>query len=384
MIIGINAQFINDPKTGLGSYVIQLIKTLAEIDKKNIYHLYLPDHAPSIKELPKNFIHKKIKLKKKDRYFFDKNFTKSDTYKKNIPDVLHIPHFKIPAEPGNTKIILTLHDIIPVVFLRPGYLFRGKTPLKMISSMGIGASIKEPFLIKKASKVITISNASKKDINKYLFYPEEKISVIYNGFDSAFTEIRDKAFLKKIKTEFKINKPFMINFGGLVVRKNIERQIKAYQSLPESVKNNLDFFIAGDGYWKNKLEMSLKKNESIKFLGKIDRKKLRALVSLANFSIYASLYEGFGFPILESISCSTPVITSATSSMNEILTDTSIRVNPYSVRELKNAIIEIFSNKQKWIKKVKEGKKELKNFTWKKAAREYLREYTRQGKSIDT
>lgn len=369
--IGINARFAHSASSGVGGFTGNLIRALADLDKKNHYLLYTPHARPGLDNLPENFEVCRIRLPRQGDRYFDVHFTESAEYRQRVPDVLYLPHFKLPGQAGGAALVVTLHDIIPVVFLRPGYLLRGRTPLKMVSSMGVIASLVEPFLLRRATAVATISQASRRDISRCLLYPEDRIQVIPNGFDHSFLPVTDKGQLQKVRRQYRLERHFILNFGGLVVRKNLGRQVQAFLSLPR--QQELDFVVAGTGYWKEHLEKELAKKGigNVRFLGRVEREDLRALVSMCEFSIYASLYEGFGFPILESLACATPVITSNRSSMAELLPEYTLRANPYSVAGLAGAMRDMLERRQYWRELAAKAAPALQDYTWERAARAY-------------
>lgn len=373
--IGINARFAADETSGLGGFVANLVRGLAALGSPHRFTLYAPGPLPPLSNLPANFETRIVMPGERDGRAFDTRFTLDPGYRDAVPDVLYLPHFKLPKSPGAARVVMTLHDIIPVVFLRPGMLLRGRTPARMVSSMGLGASLVEPFLLRRAAQVIAISAASRDDIARCLFYPRDRIHVIPNGFDTSFAAVTDPAALDDVRRRYGITRPFCLNFGGLVVRKNLGRQLAAWRALPDTVRDDLDFLVAGEGFWKGRLEREITKHGlagRVRLLGRIERADLRALATLASFTCYVSLYEGFGFPILESLHCGTPVLCADSSSMKELVPAATRRVDPYDARAIAAGMADLCAANAEWRSRVEKHRPALAAYDWNNAARAYL------------
>lgn len=275
---------------------------------------------------------------------------------------------------ANAKIIITVHDITPLLF--PSML-----PLKAQMYWNL---IK--FNIKKADKIIAVSNTTKTDLINKLNIEKNKITVIYHGTSEKF---KSMSAIKKEKnkhlSKFGLNFPddslIIIAVSTIHPRKNYINLIKAF----DVVKNKLDMpihlLIVGKVDDKNyslsvnRLISANNLSSNVHLLGYVHDDELPVLYNLADLFVYPSLYEGFGLPILEAQACGCPVITSDISSMPEVAGEGAILVDPYSVEEIACAIYKISSDKKLRDNLIQKGYNNCKRFSWKKCAEKTLKVY---------
>jgi len=331
--------------SGIGTY----IKNLSS--KTNIYDFYLGVHSTLIKYFPENRL-----IGYNSNIYGVKEQIKFPYNRINKGSILHCPHYNIPIL-YNGKLIVTIHDITHILF--PEYL-----PNKL-------AWYYSKFMItlatKKADKILTVSKNTKKDLVKYFNINPRKVIVTYNGISESF-KIVDKLYYKYLYDKYKIkqHKKIILYVGNKKPHKNLETLLKAFYK-SKFKKNSLLIFVGKDfDNYKNLniLSRKLKLDDYIIHTGIITDKELVYFYNLADLFVFPSLYEGFGLPPLEAMACGTPVVSSNTSSMPEILGDAAYFVNPKSVDELKNAIDEVLDNYELRDKLIKKGLERVKLFTW--------------------
>jgi len=229
--------------------------------------------------------------------------------------------------------------------------------------------------VKKAIKIIAVSYATKRDLVRYLGIPEERIAVIHEGIDrKIFKLIRQRP----------VPYPYILYVGAEHPRKNLNNLLKAFGRLKQEgdfgdlklVKvgkaggQEVDFrketFLA--------IEALNLRNEVI-FTERVSNEELAAYYSNAECFVFPSLYEGFGFPPLEAMSCGCPVISSSVSSLPEVVGEAALQVNAHDIDELVKAIQETLTNKNLRRKLIQEGFKQAQKFSWKHAAQETLQLY---------
>jgi len=367
MKIGFNARFFSEPNTGLGQFSLHLIRSLILRFPDNIFLLYLPDNTPC-PDFPGNNW-KKNHLPGIRRKNFDRTFTKHPGFLKEKPDVLHIPHLKLPDEKQGIPLLLTIHDLIPAVFLQLKPFLSGKTPWKAISALGLRSRLLDPYRARQATMINTISRCSAKDIARLLHYPEEQIVIIPNGFNPELNPGSSPDSIQSIKKKYGITNRFIINFGGQSVRKNLTRQMKAFCAARKSL-SGLQMLVTGEGHWQQKM---IKKHiPGLLLPGKIPAEEMKHLISAADLSLYLSLYEGFGLPVLESIACGTPMLTSRDSAMSEILPEGCVFLDPLSTRSISRTLLQLLHRPDLLKEKVRAAQPGLKNYTWERAAEQYM------------
>lgn len=255
--------------------------------------------------------------------------------------------------------ILTIHDISPIEhpeWFSKKYVFMTKLIL--------------PLLSVRVRHIITVSEYSKERIVKCLKIRPEKISVIPLGVDSRFIVIKEqeKAAIKK-----KLNLPnrFVLSLGSVEPRKNIQTLLASWQQWDDRPLD-LKLVIAG-GSSKIFSNMNLRDSpDDVIFTGRIDEEDLPSLYAAAEIFVYPSLYEGFGLPPLEAMSCGVPVITSNSTSLPEVVGNAAILIDPLNIDEITEAMKRIITNKILAEDLISKGIIQSRKFSWKETAEKTL------------
>lgn len=226
-----------------------------------------------------------------------------------------------------------------------------------------------------ADKVIAISENTKKDLQNILNIPENKIKVVYGGIEKNFKNMFSQKEIEETLIKYDIKKPFIFYCGTLNKRKNLLRLFLAFSQIKETFSHNV--YIAGDKFFNQNAQVIEKYvehnlNNRVFFLGHVSEEVLRKLYSSADMFYYASLYEGFGLPILEAQSCGCPVLTSNTTSCSEVAKDGACLVDPYDINAIINGIYKILKDKQYRSEIIKSGYKNIERFSWERSVKEIL------------
>ena len=225
---------------------------------------------------------------------------------------------------------------------------------------------------KTASHLITVSEFSRKSIIKELFVPPEKVSVIYNGVEPLFfsppeLELKNLSFS---------DKPFIFHLGSFDPRKNTERVIRAYSSLPSAFRSNCPLVIAGlSQKAKEKfipLISSLRIEKEAILLPFITDEELAAIYKTCFAFIWPSLWEGFGLPVLEAMAAGAPVLTSNSTSLPESSGGCALLVDPMNTEEITKGIMRLIEDQSLREELKEKGKTWAKNFTWENTVRETI------------
>jgi glycosyltransferase involved in cell wall biosynthesis len=369
MKIGLISNSFDLVRTGVGTYPYELTKNLPSNKNK-----YLLIHGQKNKEIIGIVMEKtgfediiipypKIPLGK----LIQKMFLIPLYIKKNNPDVIHDTyHFAPFLFLKKFKKVITVYDITPILY----------PETHKISRIFMHKYFFSPIL-KSSDKIISISENTKRDIIKHFKIPEDKIKVIPLAANENFRKL-DENETSKIKSKYNINFPFILYVGTLEPRKNIPNLLNAFYKIKkQGIAHKL--VIAGGKGWKYKeifetIEKLNLQNDVI-FTGYVPDEDLPGLYNAADLFVYPSLYEGFGLPPLEAMQCGTPVITSNTSSLPEVVGDAGIMVNPHDIGELANKMYEVLTNKDLRKELSKKGIERAKLFSWKKCAEETLKVY---------
>ncbi len=351
-------------QTGVSRYTVELVKHLLELDKVNHYFLYggsLRQRSvltSFIKSLPQKKLSSKISLlspKLLDLFWNRLGLFPPDS-SQNL-DVFHASNFSLPNT--KTKLVTTIHDLTFLKYPKSHTPYSVKVHTRHLKKAQ-----------KKAHHIITDSKASKTDLIEYGINPD-KITVIYPAPSQFFKPVTNSKLIKLTLAKYSLKRPFILSVGTQEPRKNLKRLIKAFQKL-KSKHPKLTLAIAGKFGWGE----TTRRIPGVKLLGFVPDEDLKALYSTAKVFVYPSLYEGFGFPILEAFKCGCPVITSNRSSLPELGGNAAFYINPTKVADIIDTInlsLSLSSEKRNQI--IKRGLNHAKKFTSKKTAKQTLSIY---------
>ena len=281
------------------------------------------------------------------------------------------------------------------------------------------------YSVKKAKKILTISESTKSDIIKYYKVEPGKVAVTYPGIDKKFAALKtlkNMESTEKIKKKYGIKGDYILYVGTLQPRKNLVRLIEAFGKIKrqrtdnkeqkresrngkremrnteeidgntieisgnkEEERGNLKLVIAGKRGWmyeeifEKVKDLGLEKE--VVFTGYVSDKDLPSLYKGAECFVLVSLYEGFGLPVLEALSYGVPVVVSNISSLPEVAGDAGVLVNPHNVKDIVRGINKALNyDKTKRQEMIKKGLEQVKKFSWEKCARETLEVLMEAGK----
>ena len=290
-------------------------------------------------------------------------------------DLLHLPYFSpffktLPKE-LNKPWVVTVHDLIPIRFKKhypPG--IKGSFSWQL-----------QKRNLLKAKAIITDSKASKEDIIKYTSYPEKRIEVVYLAPDKGFRKLKKGNWEQKLKDKYKLPEEFVLYVGDVNWNKNILGLVEACKKVQKSLVV-VGKQAANRDYDKTHIEnqdlVSLQKqveiNPLITLMGFVSKEELVQFYNLAKVYCQPSFGEGFGFPVLEAMSCGCPVVSSSWGSLPEIAGEAALLVEP-EADSLGVGIKRAWESKGLSSKLVKAGNMQVKKFSWEKTAKETLRIY---------
>lgn len=350
-----NATSLNDKPNGLSLYCKNVLQRM---DMSLINEVAITSEYDGLDE--SNIKVKKIDIKSENKLV--SVFKRNLNYRRYIKNKSRSHKLAVysPTQHGlnirGIDQIVTIHDLIPL------YYPKGRLHQYIYYKYIL------PKVAKKANKIITVSENTKRDIMKFYDISEEKIEVIYNGFDEGAPIDIEKS-KNLIFEEFKI-KDFILMVGINYSYKNLHSVISAFASVVD--RTNLNLVIAGNeknSYGKELMEQvkNLGLESRVVFMGYVPDKFKNYLYQAASMFIYPSLYEGFGLPILESMSNGVPVICSNTSSLPEVGGDGAIYIDTTNISEIEEAILYVcnmsYEEKQALINK---GLNRCKEFSWEK------------------
>jgi len=362
MKIAVDLRRIENP--GIGRYMKNLFQTICRLDQHNEYLLIVPPGYDGFRPDSK---HVQVVPDGSKYYSFREQWVLPRLLAREAVELFHSPHFLLPWHCPCPSVV-TIHDVIYLVFKQDLPSFIGRQYYRF----QIG------FSGQHSDAIITASEFSRTEIVKHLGVPADKIRVIYSAPDPQFQNIDSRQAEAHVAERFGIRPPFLFNVGLQFQRKNLQRLLGAFAQLGERRKG-FQLILAGPfGPIKGQLEsLVARKNlqKAVRFLGPVTDFDLVALYNSAMALVFPSLYEGFGFPVVEAFACGTPVITSNISSLPELAGDAALLVDPTNVEEIREAMDRVIGDEGLRRSLIQKGFAQVQKFTWDRTAQQTLDVY---------
>ncbi len=344
----------------MGIYTARLVEALVSVAPEDSVFLFA--HQP-IEGLPKGLPVRVITSPASNQHTFLQFKLPKLLIKYGI-DILHGPNFYLPLF-GKTPSVVTVHDLSAQLFPEQ-HTFRHR-----LSQKFLGPSLK------KAKKIIAVSNATSSDIFRFFPRYRSKVVVVYNGvhpiFKPATPEEEDEIFIR-----YNLPDNFLLYVGTLEPRKNVHRLVGAFARASDRLPETKLVIAGPEGWLYDEVFVRIRELnivDEVIFIGYVPFEDLPALYSAARVFCYPSLYEGFGLPPLEAAACGTPVVSSDRSSIPEIMRDAALLVNPMDIEALAYAIVKAFSDENLRQELINKGYERAANFKWEECARKTLAIY---------
>jgi glycosyltransferase involved in cell wall biosynthesis len=356
--IAIDARKLRD--YGIGTYVRNLLRHLSRIDTTTEYVLLCgPDDCTIVESLGPNF---RAVVETAPAYSISEQFRIPLDLRREGIDLFHAPHYVLPPLTP-CKSVVTIHDCIHLRF--PQYLPNKAAYAYARASLWAATH--------RSSRVLTVSEASKRDILKYFRIPPSKIDVTYNAIDERFGEAPDAEEIGRVRERYQLHDPFVLYAGNIKPHKNIERLIEAFHLLRRGGMEQVKLLIIGDEISKyatlRRAVHIHKLHKHVRFFGFVQDRTLAALYRLASVFVFPSLYEGFGLPPLEAMASGAPVITSNVSSLPEVVGDAALLVDPYSPEAISDAMRRVLTDPGLREQLRQKGLARAGEFSWERSVR---------------
>jgi glycosyltransferase involved in cell wall biosynthesis len=352
---------------GIGTHIRNLVHALDRLDRENHYLLVTHEPAaPALASLGANF----------ERVHFTPprpSLARSAAFawflRRLRADVYHIPLNAVPLAMPRPYVV-TVHDMSSLIYPQP----RARSVHVWLYERGL----------RRASRVIAVSEATRRDIEDVLGIPSQRIQVIYNAPDPAFRPVSAQngtgfpTEMKRTLDRYQINFPFVLYAGTIRPQKNIPRIIEAFSIIRQELENNpvyhgLKLIIIGDEISRapevRRAVIQSRVEHAVRFLGFVPLDTLRVFYQAASVFLFPSLYEGFGLPPLEAMACGAPVVTSALSALPEVVGDAAVIVNPENVFDIARGVREALLDHTLRSTLVERGFQQVRRFDWLRTAR---------------
>ena len=321
---------------GVGTYTRNVVRALGRLDHQNEYYLIgSPEKFQEFGPLPPNF--RSVPLLADDTSF--KGYFEWRSVLKDLRcDVLHVPHLFWRPRSLPCPYVVTVHDLLE-------YMYRAHDYSSLQRYLRFHMTRR---VLHGAARVISVSNFSKGEAEKFFGVPADRIEVVPNAIDERFlcghATDADRQFIAE---RYQVNYPFLLYAGRISPHKNLVRIIEAFSALKmelakETTYHDLKLIIIGDELSKapdlRRTVIRAGVQNDVRFLGFVPIEVLRIFYDAAKIFVFPSLYEGFGLPPLEAMAHGTPVVTSNTTSLPEVVGNAAVLVNPENVFEIMRAL----------------------------------------------
>lgn len=383
---------------GIGHYTYYLVKHLLQEDEKNEYVLFWDkDTSKRIRQeivgsnTRVNFRNFPFQALKRCLPFIYSHMVISAMFERSRIDLLHAPANALPLFYTKPAVI-TVHDL--AIYDHPEWFpsqYQG-------AALSFSERVIVPYSVKKAKRIIAVSEQTKKDLVRIFKLKEEKIDVVHEGSEPPETFIVSQEKAGGVLSAMRLaSGRYCLFLGTIEPRKNITKAIRGFVRFirQDFLKyQDLDFVIAGRRGWKYEpifeamsegnsdlaaaaVAHGVTPREQIRYIGYLPHQDKAAVVGNAAAFIFPSLYEGFGLPVIEAMSLGVPVITSRRASLPEICGDAALLVEPESDEEIAAALRQVFDDKDFVAVLSKKARQRAAKFNWQRTARETIRVYER-------
>jgi glycosyltransferase involved in cell wall biosynthesis len=352
--IGIDTRKLHD--FGIGTYIRNLLRQLARQDRDTEFVLLCrPEDRQSLTCLGENF---RPVVETAGNYSFSEQVRVPFALRREGVALFHAPHYVLPPLVRCPSVV-TIHDCIHLMF--PQYLPSRVALAYARASIAIAA--------RRATRIMTVSESSKRDILRFVDTEPEKIDVIYNAYDERFGVEPLEQDVVRVRERFQLHDEFVLYAGNVKPHKNLERLIAAFDLVRRRGLDHLKLVIIGDEVSKyaslRRAVHAFQLHQFVRFLGYLPEETLAVLYRLAGVFVFPSLYEGFGLPPLEAMACGCPVACSQAASLPEVCGDAARYFAPDDPAAIAAAAAEVLAEPEPWRAR---GLARAAAFTWERSA----------------
>ena len=356
MRVAIDARKLHD--FGIGTYIRNLLRHLARIDRDTEFVLLCQDRDLGVAaDLGPNF---RTVLEPSPNYSLREQLHIPWVLRRERPDVFHAPHYVLPTA-VRSRSVVTIHDCIHLMF--PQYLPNRAAYAYARATMWSAAH--------RSDCILTVSEASKRDILHFFRIPAGKIVVAYNAIEERFWREPADEDIARVRERYQLDHPFVLYVGNIKPHKNLVRLIEAFDGLRRLGFEELKLLIIGDEISRlpalRRAVHSHKLHKHVRFLGYQPDDTLAVLYRLAALFVFPSLYEGFGLPPVEAMASGTPVVTSNVSSLPEVTGDAAVLVDPYDVESIVDGMRRVLTDPELAAEMRRRGIVRAREFSWERS-----------------
>jgi glycosyltransferase involved in cell wall biosynthesis len=358
---------------GVGTYIRNIVRTLARLDSNSSYFLLGP--AAKVEEIgPLNPNFQPVPLVAPEKSF--KGYLEFRSALDRLKcDLVHIPNLYSFPRALPCPYVMTVHDMLEhMARVNRAAGFREACHLQMTR-----------WVLRGAARIFAVSRFTRTEIEKLFDVSSQRVEVVYNAIDERFlrghASVADR---EMIAQRYQVTYPFLLYAGRISPHKNVVRMIEAFSALKTELEKDhlfpdLKLIIIGDDLSGNlDLRRTVVRSgvqNDVRFLGFIPIEVLRIFYDAAKIFVFPSLYEGFGLPPLEAMAHGTPVVTSNATSLPEVVGNAAVLVNPENVFEIMRALHRVLTDQPLRERMKERGYQQAMKFSWENSVRRVLEVY---------
>lgn len=362
-------------RTGVGEYTYELLDALFKNDTKHEYFLFynsfreVSDVIPQWKMPQVHYIATRWPGKLLNALIYLK-IIKLDTFiqkrmgRKRDIDYFFAPNINFISLSKKVKLLLTIHDL-SFEFLPECFSWRRRLWHWLVAPQK---------LCRRAHRIVTPSQSTRHDVMLEYGVHGDNIHCIYPGLSSAFEcdDQIDEVYKKRIQKKYGLPSEYILYLGTLEPRKNIDLILSAYEKMNSRDKRTPLVIAGGRGWHYHDIIRRIDHISNVYYIGYVEQQDKIAIYDKARVFVFPSLYEGFGFPVLEAMSRGLPVITTSRSSLPEVMGEFGMYVQSHDVRGLVSCMQHVLNHSALYDMMGRAAQKKSKQFQWDHAAEEFL------------
>lgn len=385
MTIGIDARFYGPLGKGLGRYTQEVVDNILQISSAttDVSFDYVVFLSPENYDEFSSSNPRVRKIKTEVRWYsWAEQLRLPFLIKREKVDLMHFPHFNVPII-APTKFVVTIHDLILTNFptlrattLSPWLYYLKNLAYRLVISTAV----------RRAEKIITVSEFTKRNLVEKFRVRPEKIIVTYEGVADLgkSDEISSSGSKQDVLSRYQLTGDFLLYVGNAYPHKNLEWLLRAFKRLREKEKACRLVLVGKEDYFYRRVEKEARsldlwqpgrEDSAVVLAGYVPDNQLGSLYQAARAYIFPSLYEGFGLPPLEAMSRHCPVLSSDRSSLPEILGESALYFNPEDEDDFLDKAGRIMHNEDLRSNLISRGLAQAEKYSWVKCARETFAVY---------
>lgn len=367
MHIAYNGWFWDQPNTGSGQYIRALLNHLRRVDPSLEITLILPETNNNVEDIPEGVgvIRTRGFAGKLGKIWFEQ-YVFPKVAGKVGADIAHVPYWGPPLS-SPVKLVTSLLDVIPLAIPDYSRGFGGRLYTSLVSTA-----------VRGSAHIITLSHASRLDIEEYLNIPAEMVTPVYLAAEAHYHPKMGSERDQEVRAKYQLPEHFTLYLGGFDIRKQLNQLLLAYTYVIQAEGEDYPLVIAGkEPEWGTPLFPDMRRYaedlgiaEHIHWLGFVPEEDKPALYRLADVFAFPTRYEGFGLPILEAMASGTPVVANEISCIPEIVGDGAFLVEPGDARKMAGAIIALLTQDPLRNSQINAGLAQATRYQWRKTALE--------------